>query len=162
MTVTSSLPETVYLETALRPNASIGIRGQVLLIAFFCSFALGFALFYVKAGAWPVAGFFGLDILALVLAVYFNWRGQAQVTFVRVDETHLRLWHKQWGRADKKLDLPVAFVRVELEPLRRQSNLLKLCYGTESWSLGGFLSPKARKEAAETIRQAVHFARRRA
>ena len=110
-------------------------------------------------GAWPVLGFFGLDALAIWYAFKLSFRAQEQVTYVRVDESHVRLWHMQRGKEDKKVDLPIAFVRVALDKPVTHSSFLTLQYGRKAWVIGRFLTPRKRKEFAHDLRAAISKAR---
>jgi len=126
------------------------------LVAVF-SFAAG--VLYFAVGAWPVFGFFGLDALAIWFAFRISFRSQEQVTYVRVDETHVRLWHMQRGKPDKKADLPTAFVRVALDEPVTHNSFLTLQYGSSAWVVGRFLTPKKRKAVASDLREAIGKAR---
>lgn len=150
---------TIYLETELRPNASLsrpaflGVMGVVGLF----SFAAG--ILYWQVGAWPVFGFFGLDALAIWFAFRLSFRGQEQVTYVRVDEANVRLWHMQRGKPDKKADIPTAFVRIALDEPVTHNSFLTLQYGQTAWVIGRFLTPKKRKAFAKELRAAIRNAR---
>lgn len=150
----------IYLETELRPNASLGPVAFLILLGVvgLLSFAAG--IFYYSLGAWPVLGFFGLDVFAIWLAFKFSFRAQAQVTYVRVDETHLRLWHVQRGRPDRRADLPTAFVRVTLEEPVTHASFLTLEYSGKAWVIGRFLMPERRKALAVDLRRAIWASRR--
>ncbi|MBX3538100.1 MAG: DUF2244 domain-containing protein [Chelatococcus sp.] len=52
----------------IKPHRSLGRRGFRLLITLLCIASIVSSLPFVIMGAWPVAGFFGLDLLALYIA----------------------------------------------------------------------------------------------
>ena len=74
-------------------------------------------------------------------------------------KSHVRLWHMQNGKADKKADLPTAFVRVALDEPVTHTSFLTLQYGQSAWVIGRFLTPKKRAEFAGELRAAIHAAR---
>ena len=150
---------TIYLETELRPNASLSPRAFMIVMSLVASFSFGAGILYFAVGAWPVFGFFGLDAAAIWLAFKFSFRAQDQVTYVRVDESHVRLWHMQRGKPDKKADIPTAFVRVALDEPVTHNSFLTLQYGQTAWVIGRFLTPKKRKAFASELRLAIHRAR---
>lgn len=155
-----SKPEPViYLEEALRPNASLSPRAFVIVMSLVGVFSFAGGVLYLTIGAWPVFGFFGLDMLAIWLAFKFSFRAQEQVTYVRVDSECLRLWHKQTGKEDKTADLPTAFVRVDLETPTTPHTHLHIAYGNRVFVIGRFLTPTERGEAAKRLRAALHQAR---
>jgi uncharacterized membrane protein len=150
---------TIYLETALRPNASLSPKAFTLVMCVVGIFSFAAGILYFTVGAWPVFAFFGLDALAIWFAFKCSFRTQEQVTYVRVDETHVRLWHIQRGQKDKKADLPTAFVRVALDEPVTHNSFLTLQYGQKAWIIGRFLTPKKRKEFAHDLRVAINKAR---
>lgn len=55
-------------EAVLYPNQPLGRAGFIVLMLAVSSVSVALGLAFVLAGAWPVAGFFGLDVLLLYLA----------------------------------------------------------------------------------------------
>ncbi len=155
----NDLGPTIYLETELRPNASLSRGAFTLVMCLVGVFSFAAGILYLTVGAWPVLGFFGLDALAIWYAFKLSFRAQEQVTYVRVDESHVRLWHMQRGKEDKKVDLPIAFVRVALDKPVTHSSFLTLQYGRKAWVIGRFLTPRKRKEFAHDLRAAISKAR---
>ena len=150
---------TVYLDAELRPNASLSRFGFTLLMGLVGLFSFAAGVLYFTIGAWPVMGFFGLDALMIWYAFRLSFRAQEQVTYVRVDEAYVRLWHMQGGKADKKADVPTAFVRVALDEPVTHNSFLSLQYGRKAWVIGRFLTPKRRKAFADELRAAISQAR---
>lgn len=151
----------IYLDAELRPNASLSPRAFTIVMCTIGLLSFATGVFYLAIGAWPVLGFFGLDALAIWCAFRLSFRSQEQVTYVRVDDTHVRLWHMQRGKPDKKADLPTAFVRVTLDEPITQNSLLTLQYGNAAWVIGRFLTPIKRKEFARDLRAAIVLSRKR-
>lgn len=149
----------IYLDTELRPNASLSRRGFILVIVMTGLVSAVASLAYWRAGAWPVLGAFGLDMAIIWGALWFSRRAQSQVTYVRVDANHVRLWHMQAGRPDKRLDLPTAFVRVSLDTPVTDRSFISLRFGARAWVIGRFLTPTAREKAADQICRAIQDAR---
>ena len=150
---------TIYLDTELRPNASLSRPAFLIVMCLVGIFSFTAGILYFTVGAWPVFGFFGLDALAIWFAFRLSFKAQEQVTYVRVDETHVRLWHMQSGKPDKKADIPTAFVRVALDEPVTHNSFLTLQYGKKAWVIGRFLTPKRRKAFAGDLRQAIQLAR---
>ena len=159
MEASSPSDETIYLDTELRPNASLSPLAFTIVMSLIGIFSFAAGILYLTIGAWPVFGFFGLDALAIWYAFRVSRRSQAQVTYLRVDNTHVRLWHMQKGKPDKRADLPTAFVRIGLDQPGSYNSFLTLQYGDKAWIIGRFLPPKARADLAEKLRSAVYAAR---
>src|SRR6202021_1825997 len=58
----------------LQPNCSLKPAGALLFFVSTCLFSLGFALFFVIQGFWPVLPFWALEMLALGLALNASMR----------------------------------------------------------------------------------------
>lgn len=75
----------------LHPHRSLTRRGFWTLLAVFALMNLAATAPFILAGAWPVAGFAGLDIVALAVALLVNFRAARAYEFVRVTPLELRL-----------------------------------------------------------------------
>jgi uncharacterized membrane protein len=75
----------------LTPHRSLSRSGFVALMAFLTliSFAAGLAFWLM--GAWPVLGFFGLDVLAIYWAFRINFRHARASEEIRITPSELRL-----------------------------------------------------------------------
>ncbi|MEO9970601.1 MAG: DUF2244 domain-containing protein [Hyphomonadaceae bacterium] len=155
----SSEEPMIYLDEALRPNASLSPRAFVIVMTLVGIFSFAGGILYLTLGAWPVFGFFGLDMLAIWLAFKFSFRAQEQVTYIRIDSDYLRLWHQQRGKDDKTADLPTAFVRIELQVPTTLHTHLHIAYGNRVFVIGRFLTPAERTNTANRLRAALHRAR---
>jgi uncharacterized membrane protein len=85
-------PAQVELFSALlTPHRSLSRSGFVALMAFLTviSFAAGLAFWLM--GAWPVLGFFGLDVLAIYWAFRINFRHARASEEIRITPSELRL-----------------------------------------------------------------------
>ena len=58
----------------LTPHRSLSPKGFALLMAVLFCVSLASGLFFLSLGAWPVVGFFGLDVLLLYGAFRLNYR----------------------------------------------------------------------------------------
>src|SRR3982074_2139853 len=75
----------------LTPHRSLDRTGFLVLMGFVgaVSFAAGVAFWLM--GAWPVFGFFGLDVLAIYWAFRINFRHARAIEEIRVTPTELHL-----------------------------------------------------------------------
>src|ERR1700680_3970710 len=75
----------------LTPHRSLNRTGFLVLMAFLSvvSFAAGVA--FLLMGAWPVFGFFGLDVLAVYVAFRINFRRARASEETRITPTELRV-----------------------------------------------------------------------
>src|SRR5215468_8604943 len=84
-------PEPVLFSALLTPHRSLNRTGFLLVMAFLTviSFAAGVA--FLLMGAWPVLGFFGLDVLAIYWAFRVNYRRAKACEEISVTPTELRV-----------------------------------------------------------------------
>ena len=75
----------------LTPHRSLNRTGFLVVMAFVSvvSFAAGLA--FLLMGAWPVFGFFGLDVLAIYWAFRINFRRAKASEEIRVTPSELRV-----------------------------------------------------------------------
>ncbi len=86
---TTSSADAQIFSAVLTPHRSLGPTG--FLIFMLCIGGLSFAsgVFFVMLGAWPVFGFFGLDVLLVYLAFRANYRTARAYEEVTVTATEL-------------------------------------------------------------------------
>src|SRR5258705_8068255 len=58
----------------LTPHRSLNRTGFLVLMAFLSTVSFAAGLAFLLMGAWPVLGFFGLDVLAIYWAFRVNFR----------------------------------------------------------------------------------------
>jgi uncharacterized membrane protein len=122
------------------------------------SFAAGLA--FLMMGAWPVLGFFGLDVLLIYLAFRANYRaGTAyEEVFVRPSQLHVR---KVSHKGDvSEWTLNPAWVRLEREVHEEFGieRLLLVSHGRKL-PIAGFLSPDEKKSFADVLSTAIGTAK---
>ena len=86
MSETKDADEPIF-SALLTPYRSLGRTGFVVLMSVLGVIWLGTGLFFLSIGAWPVFGFFGLDMLAVYIAFRLNYRAaraREQVTVSRL------------------------------------------------------------------------------
>ena len=67
-------PEAPIFSAVITPHRSLGQQGFRLVMTLVCVASIVSSIPFMIAGAWPVAGFFGLDIIALYIAFRVNFR----------------------------------------------------------------------------------------
>jgi uncharacterized membrane protein len=67
-------PEPTIFSAVLTPNRSLGRRGFTLLMLAFGGASITTGAIFLLAGAWPIFGFCGLDVLLLYWAFRISYR----------------------------------------------------------------------------------------
>src|ERR1700693_853172 len=85
------LPQPELFSALLTPHRSLNRTGFLVLMVFLSvvSFAAGLA--FLLMGAWPVSGFFGLDVLVIYWAFRINFRRAKASEEIRVTPSELRV-----------------------------------------------------------------------
>lgn len=143
----------------LTPYRSLSPRGFFLLMAAIggASFAAGLA--FLLAGAWPVIGFMGLDVLLIYWAFKLNYH--AAKIHERVDLTDDRLMVTRVlpsGR-QKSWEFNPYWVRCKLLSRPGRVSQLSLSSHGKILIFGTFLSPEEKEDFAMALSGALHDAR---
>src|SRR5260370_17287784 len=86
----------------LAPNCSLKPAGAVLFFVSTCLFSLGFALFFVFQGFWPVLPFWALEMLALGLALNASMRRGKYTQTVLITDSQISLVTRSRHGAQKQ------------------------------------------------------------
>ena len=73
----------------LTPHRSLGRTGFAILMGILGLISLFVGLLFWSIGAWPIVGFFGLDVLLLYIAFRLNYRSAKAREEVTVSRTRL-------------------------------------------------------------------------
>lgn len=122
------------------------------------SFIAGVAFWLI--GAWPVMGFFGLDVLLVYWAFKANYRSGRAYEVVDVTPALLTLTRVSAKGRSETIEINPYWARVQLatdHPDGRTS--LRIVAQGRAWLLGQFLNDDERTEFAEALREALQRAR---
>src|ERR1700753_228293 len=154
-------PEGELVSARLAPHNSLSRAGFLVVMAFISviSFAAGVVFFMM--GAWPVFGFFGLDVLAIYWAFRINFRRARASEEISVTPSELRLrrishrghvaeWvlNPLWVRLDQKTHAEFGIERLYLVSKGRRV------------AIASFLGPDEKASFAKALMAAFAAARR--
>ncbi|WP_367716325.1 DUF2244 domain-containing protein [Nitratireductor sp. GISD-1A_MAKvit] len=161
MSETNSADAPVF-QALLTPYRSLTTRGFTILMGILLLVWLTIGAFSLKIGAWPVFGFFGLDILAIYIAFRLNYRAARVREEVRLSRTSLDIrkvppsgqaeehcFNPFWTRfrIDRHDEIGITDMAVEMRDKRV--------------SLGSFLNPDGRESFALAFAKALATAKGR-
>lgn len=116
-------------------------------------------LYFLSLGAWPVFGFFGLDVLIIYLAFRANYKsGRAYETVDLTPQSLTLTQVSAAGRETRHVFNPY-WVRVLLSEWPDGRTVLRLAAQGEELVLGRFLTDDERKDFAKALRDALTEAR---
>src|ERR1700748_2735540 len=84
-------PQPELFSALLTPHRSLNRTGFLVLMGFVSVISFAAGLAFLLMGAWPVLGFFGLDVLAIYWAFRVNFRRARASEEIRVTLSELRL-----------------------------------------------------------------------
>jgi uncharacterized membrane protein len=146
----------------LTPHRSLGPKGFRILMGVFIAIWLVTGAVFLSLGAWPIFGFFGLDVLLIWLAFRWNYHSGRAHEEVVLSPLHLSI-HKHapsgkksehgfnpfWAKFDVK--------RHELAGI----TLMRVAGEGRAVTLGGFLNPDDRESFSRAFSSALSEAKRR-
>ena len=157
---TSELEPTIF-SAVITPHRSLGNVGFLLLMIAFgaVSFIAGVA--FLLMGAWPVFGFFGLDVLLLYWAFRLNYRHAGAYEEVKVTPSMLILRKvSHHGRAREWVLNPL-WVKLD-KVVHEEYGLERLFLVTrgKQLAIANFLGPDEKASFAQQLGQALSEAKR--
>lgn len=151
----SATTTALYFDAWLRPHRSLNRRGLAIVLALAAIPSFGLGIVFWSLGAWPVTGFFGLDVALLYFAFRLNNRAAREAERVRLSATELTVdRHAVDGRAEHWSFQP-NWIRVVLDDPPEPESLLMLSTHGRSLVIGRFLPPSERLEVADALRDAL-------
>jgi uncharacterized membrane protein len=159
MDATPTPTQEPLFSATLTPNRSLGPQGFLILMGLLSVISFVTGLAFASVGAWPVLGFFGLDVLIVYIAFKANYR--AGRLFERVDVTSddvtlLRV-HPTGRREQFKF--PAYWVRVGLMTEADGRSRLSLGSHGRDVTFGVFLTNPERESFAAALTAALQKAR---
>ena len=153
---------TVTFRAILAPNRSLSPLGFILLMSIICGTSFTIGVVFLMMGAWPVLGFFGLDILLIYWAFRWNYRSAREFETVEISPKSLTLTRNSLDGSIDSIEFQTYWVRIFLdeEPSGR-THLRLRSHGNEA-KVGHFLSDDERQSLAEVLEEEIRIALRTA
>jgi uncharacterized membrane protein len=145
----------VPFDAVLYPNRSLGRFGFHLLMTAIVLVSVGLGAAFMLAGAWPVSGFFGLDVLLLYLAFRWNYREGRRAEFIRLDGAGLVVRRVDPSGQTREWRFDANWVRVTIDDSPPSDGRLTLSSHGRSLAVGAFLTPEERLELGKALRAAL-------
>jgi uncharacterized membrane protein len=151
--------EPVLFDATLRPNPPMSANALKLVIGVVAAINLGFGLFFILRGAWPVTPFMGADVLLLAWALNAGRVAARAYERVRLTpESLIVLRQPPHGEANE-VALNPYWVRVDMDdPPARTSKLILWSHG-RGIQIAKFLCPDERLSLARALRAALSRSR---
>jgi uncharacterized membrane protein len=149
---TATVARPAPFDAVLYPNRSLDQFGFYLLMAAIVLVSAGIGAAFVIAGAWPVTGFLGLDVVLLYLAFRWNYRQGRRAEFIRLDGAELAVRRVEPSGQRREWRFDAYWLRVTIDD---RTDQLTLTSHGRSLVVGAFLSPDERLELAQALHEAL-------
>ena len=154
-------PEPILFSALLTPHRSLNRTGFMLVMAFLTviSFVAGVAFWMM--GAWPVFGFFGLDVLAIYVAFKINFRRAKASEEISVTPSELRV--RRISHRGHVMEWVLNPLWVQLDQISHEEFGIERLYLVSRGrrvSIGSFLGPDEKASFANALRAGLAAARR--
>ena len=148
-------PHRTYFHAVLHPNRSLNRTGFLVLMGVLLAFNGFLGVLFLVAGAWPIAGFMGADVLLVYLAFRINYRSGRLYEEVRLTDTDLTVVRVWPSRSRRQWQFEPYWLRVHMDDPPRHESQLRLVSHGETLVIGAFLSPDERADLAQALRAAL-------
>ena len=154
-------PEPVLFSALLTPHRSLNRAGFMLVMGFLSlvSFAAGVA--FLIMGAWPVFGFFGLDVLAIYIAFKVNFRRARAREEISVTPSELRV--RRISHRGHVMEWVLNPLWVQIDQIAHEEFGIERLYLVSRGrrvSIGNFLGPDEKASFSKALRAGLAAARR--
>jgi uncharacterized membrane protein len=116
-------------------------------------------LAFLSIGAWPVLGFFGLDVLLVYIAFRLNYRSGRIYEVVEIGREDLQLLRVHPSGRRERFRLETYWTRIMLDEKPDGRTALAVGARGEVIPFGGFLTDQERRDLASELRAALVAAR---
>ena len=157
---TSHAAEETLFSALLRPHRSLGKRGFAVLMGVLIAIWIGVGIVFLQLGAWPVIGFFGLDVAAIYFAFRWNYRAARAREEVTVSRTRLDIRKVAPSGRDERHSFNPFWTRFSVHR-HDEIGITRMAVEGEGRkvSIGGFLNPDDRESFATAFGRALATAK---
>ncbi len=147
--------EPTAFHAVLTPHRSLGPRGFLLLMAAVAGVSFISGVAFYLTGAWPVSGFFGLDVLLIYIAFRLNYRSGRIYETVDLTPAVLTLRRIHPSGRTEQFDCNPYWARVNLREWPDGRTDLRIASHGRELAFGRFLTDDERRDFAGALKQAL-------
>jgi uncharacterized membrane protein len=145
-------------DAVIHPYRSLGPFGFKLLIGVLALVNIAFGGVMIAQGAWPVAGFMGLDVLAVYVAFRLSYDQARAFERVTIDSETLTVERVDQMGARRAWTFPSYWVSVWFDESETHATVTLRSHG-RALEVGAYLSTFERKDFAEALQVALREAK---
>jgi len=155
----TAAPRQEAFRAVLHPHRSLSPKGFLILMSGIglVSFVTGMA--FLAIGAWPVLGFFGLDVLLIYVAFKLNYRSARAHEIVELTSDLLRVTRVSARGDAERFEFNPYWVRVRLSQAPDGRTKLKIASHGKEFAFGRLLNDEERRDFAQVLERELFAAR---
>jgi uncharacterized membrane protein len=146
----------------LHPHRSLKPRGFLILMLTFGGASFVTGMVFLVMGAWPVTGFFGLDVLLVYIAFKLNYRAARAYELVELTPNALTLRQVSASGKTRDFEFNPYWVRLLLTERPDGGTHLKIASHGRELEFARLLNDDERRDFANALKDALDAARQRA
>jgi len=151
----SAYPTPLFLDVSLKPNRSLSQRGFLVVMLVASAFSIIAGTYFYMKGAWPIMGFFGLDLVLLYWALKASYKSALLNERIQLDRAEMTVERTYPNNRRQAWNLHPSWVQVSLEDPEEHHARLSLRDRGTAVELGRFLPPRERAEVAHLIKDGL-------
>src|SRR5215472_16766650 len=153
--------EPTLFSAILTPYRSLGGTGFLVLMSLISAMSFAAGLFFFLLGAWPIVGFFGLDVLLVYMAFRANYRAATAYEAVTMTPSALKVRKVSHRGEVAEWTLNPVWVRLDREVHEEFGieRLFLVSHGRR-FPIATFLGPAEKANFANALSAALGEARR--
>lgn len=152
MTADTKPQPRVLFDAILHPHRSLSRQGFILLMAAVGGVSLTVGGFFYFHGAWPIFGFYGLDVVLIYFAMRANYRSGRIYEKVRLTDGELIVEKGNHLGPLQSWSFQPYWLRVSMDDPPQHESQVRLSSHGQSLIVGAFLTPEERLDFARALR----------
>lgn len=152
-------PGELQFRAILTPHRSLTATGFLILMSALSAISFVTGMVFLTMGAWPVTGFFGLDVLLVYVAFKLSYRSGRLCEIVELTPAKLSLTRVHPSGRREQFHCNPYWARVNLHERPDGRTDLKLMSQGREEALGRFLSEDERRDFARVLKGVLMEAR---
>jgi len=145
----------------LTPNRSLSPKGFLIFMLILGSLSFTIGLYFLSAGAWPIFGFMGLDVLLVYWAFRVNFRSACAYEVVTVTPSELTVRKVSYHGSVRQWTLNPVWVQLDRDEHKELGieRLFLVSHGRRL-PIAGFLGAQEKESFALALSGALAQAKR--
>jgi uncharacterized membrane protein len=153
------LDDLILFQAEVTPHRSLSSRGLRVIIAFVCVVGLGTTTLFWAMGAWPIAGFNGVEILLAIVLLREHQKSARAKEILWLSEAGLRIRRVDARGRTNEFLLPAGWLNVVLAERPGRVPGLYLAARGAQVEVAMSLGEPEKRDLAEALAGALHRVR---